>query len=205
MKLFALLFSIVTSTGVANAAPLPFSAQGLRGTDEVFLPHAGPGRYDSYLALNLPFAPAAELRSAVEAQFRVTLKHRGEAHVTVVTPVEFWDVLKPLGMTIQEIDQIALESGLQQLPVSAVCLGRGQLVINSILESTFYVVVKSPELVALRARIQQRFEELGGTPGAFNAETFYPHITLGYTERDLHDTDGVFKDDKTCVEDLVVQ
>lgn len=203
MKTLALLSFFVV--GVAYANPLRFYPQGLVGANEPFIAHAGPGEYDSYLSLNLPFSPAEELRLDVERLTSWGLMHRGEAHVTVVTPVEFWNVLKPQGMTIQEIDQIAMNSGLQQSQLEAVCLGRGQLEINGILESTYYVVVKSQDLVALRKRIQERFEALGGTVGAFNAEAFYPHITLGYTARDLHESDGIIKNEESCFEELEIR
>lgn len=203
MKTLALLSFF--AMGVAYANPLRFYPQGLIGSNEQFIAHAGPGEYDSYLSLNLPFSPAEELRLDVERVTSTGLKHRGEAHVTVVTPVEFWNVLRPQGMTIQEIDQMAMDGRLQQSELEAVCLGRGQLEIGDKLESTYYVVVKSRDLVALRKRIQERFEALGGAVGAFNAEAFYPHITLGYTARDLHESDGIIKNEESCFEELEIR
>ena len=36
----------------------------------------------------------------------------------------------------------------------------------------------------------------------YHLTDFYPHITLGFTKRDLHFEDGVRKDKSTCVADL---
>jgi 2'-5' RNA ligase len=75
----------------------------------------------------------------------------------------------------------------------------GKLNIDGVEEKTFYIVVESPELVAIRQEIQNLFLLKGGNEKDFVAENFYPHITIGYTKRDLHDEDGIIKDAKSCI------
>jgi hypothetical protein len=197
------LFALIFSLGVAHATPLPFSASGVDGSQMPDLTHQGPKEFDTYLSLSLPYLPSAELRTALEGKLKRELKNRGEAHVTIVTPVEFWQVLKPLKITMDEIE--ALSSDRQNTAVEAVCLGRGRTVLNGKPESTYYVVVRSKGLFELRKRVEELYLSRGGIEGGFRAEHYFPHITLGYTERDLHESDNVIKGENTCAFALNVQ
>jgi hypothetical protein len=47
--------------------------------------------------------------------------------------------------------------------------------------------------------LQNQFENSGGRPGDFDADKFYSHITVGFTDRDLHEADGVIKNMDSCV------
>ena len=180
-------------------------ARGLDGTSEPFIAHQGPGQWDSYLALNLPFASAAELRAAIEEREGVVLKHRGEAHVTVVTPIEYWQYLRPVGITMEDIHLLARQARLQSARLSAVCLGQGQAPLADRLESTYFVVVKSPELVKLREELEDLYLLRGGDPLGFRASWFFPHITIGFTKDDLHESNGVIKDERSCVSSLTIR
>ncbi|KAJ1775088.1 hypothetical protein LPJ62_006961, partial [Coemansia sp. RSA 2167] len=51
-----------------------------------------------------------------------SLQSRGEAHVTIITPPEFDRVLKPAGVTIQEIEEIAQQANIQHSRLTPVCL-----------------------------------------------------------------------------------
>lgn len=168
-------------------------------TTSEFTPH------DNWLGLQLNFEPAANLRSQVEKNLipvqgpgAIILKNRGEAHITVITPIEY-DVLKT-HMNIKDIEKIALKQGLQKTRWTPVCVGEGR-----IKEMTnYFVVVKSPDLLRVRRAIETEFKKraqkapLTVAAGKFEAAHFYPHITLGFTERDLHEADGVIKDQKLC-------
>lgn len=168
-----------------------------------FVEHSGLGEWDNYLTMDIPFPPVADLFRQLLIDGKRPLTNRGESHITVVTPVEFWNVLRPSGVSIEDINQIAVKANIQALPFEVVCLGRGQAVLDGKLESAFFIVVKSEALIEVRKEIQKLFLSRNGKPGEFDAEKFYPHVTVGYTNRDLHESDGIIKNQKSCVKNLV--
>lgn len=155
--------------------------------------HQGEGRFSSYLSMDINYNPVKELFSKLEKKLEVKLKNRGEAHITVVTPVEYFDVLKE-HISITEIENIARESKLQSSKFSITCLGEGKFKDLR----TYYIVVKSQEIMDIRVKIEKLFLSRGGKKDSFSAKKYYPHITLGFTKRDLHESDGVIKDDESC-------
>ncbi|MES2962752.1 MAG: 2'-5' RNA ligase family protein [Bdellovibrionota bacterium] len=201
-RLAALGFFIFGLNGPVTAAELVLDSK-IHDTKSVeFIPYEAAGPWGSYLAMNLPFEPVAELFKQLLLKERRQLANRGEAHITVVTPVEYWNVLKPKGVTIEAINQIAKNSAIQKAKFEVVCLGRGAAKIDGADEATFYVVVKSKDLVEIRSAIQAAFVAKGGDAKAFLPSAYHPHITLGFTKRDLHESDGVIKDEKSCVSKL---
>lgn len=180
--------------------PLSLSDQVFNGSSVPLLKHSGQGEWDSYLTMNLPFEPVADLFAQLLVRQKTALTNRGEAHITVITPIEFWRVLRPQGVTLNEIQQIAQNSQLQASQFEIVCLGKGELKLAERTETTWFLVVKSADLLKVRHQIQQLFIAKGGKPEQFTAEKYYPHITLGYTLRDLHESDGVIKDSTSCQE-----
>lgn len=171
--------------------------------DLPLLSHSGPGAFDNYQTMNLPFDPVLELHQRWVEQEKIKLIHRGEAHITVITPIEFWNVLKPQGVTIQEIQKISQDQHLQNSKFQIICLGSGQASLNGKLEKTFYLVVESEDLLRLRQKVQDLFLSKGGSKNKFQPNNYYPHITLGFTQRDLHESDGVIKDKNSCVASIV--
>ncbi|MDD5091691.1 MAG: 2'-5' RNA ligase family protein [Candidatus Wallbacteria bacterium] len=161
-----------------------------------FQEHAGSGAFDSYLIQDLPYAPVKKLWKDIEAATGLTLKNRGEAHITVITPVEYNQVLKK-HISIKDINRIAKDMLIQAATFEVVCVGSGSKVISGKPESAFFIVVKSPALTEIRAAVQKLFEENGGKPFSFDATRFYPHITVGFTKQDLHEADGVIKDESS--------
>jgi len=118
---------------------------------------------------------------------------QGEAHITVVTPLEFFDVLKSkLSMT--EIEAIADKYDIQKSRLTILGLGSGKAWLDGKLEETFFLIVDSSEIRNIRQMIYYEFTRRGGDRAAFDPTWFFPHITIGYTKRDLHETDGVIKD-----------
>lgn len=182
----------------ARAESYQLNSDIYSGTKVEFLKFHQPGPWGSYLQMNLPHAPMIDLLSQVSKKENVQLKTRGEAHITVVTPVEYWQVLRTANVTMGEIEAIAEEREIQASRFEVVCLGQGSLQIANKLEKTFFVVVKSDDLIRLREEIQRLFISKGGDKALFQPGNFYPHITLGFTERDLHESDGVFKDQRSC-------
>jgi hypothetical protein len=120
------------------------------------------------------------------------LRSRGEAHITVVTPPEF-QVLQSQ-VSIQELDGLAQDPSLQATEFSIVCLAR-QSPTNSLF--TYNLIVDAPGLFEYRRKVQSVFEQRGGQ--GFDAEFYFPHITLGFEQRDYHISDGIFKNATTCI------
>lgn len=64
---------------------------------------------------------------------------------------------------------------------------------------TYFLVVGSPALLAIRKKISKLFVEKGGQAKDFVADNFFPHVTIGFTQRDLFESDGVVKDATSCI------
>lgn len=151
----------------------------------------------SYLALDLPFAGFEKIRKTVEQKQGLTLQNRGEAHITVITPPEYKKMEKKVSM--KEITVLAEKMDLLHSPYKLLCVGKGSLKEHDRSKSTFYVVVESDRLFQIRKAVQMLYIKKGGKAEDFNPDLFYPHVTLGFTDRDLHYEDGVIKDASSCL------
>ena len=159
--------------------------------------------YDNYLTMNINYDPIKKLMVQLNDHRKTPLKDRGESHITVITPIEYDNVLKKK-VSINEINAIAARGKIQNTAFEIVCIGKGSVKIQDKEESTFYIVARSPELLKIRKDVQQLFIKKGGAKEAFNPDNYYPHITLGFTKRDLHESDGIIKDKKSCIADVKV-
>lgn len=159
--------------------------------------------YDNYLTMNINYDPIKKLMVQLNDHRKTPLKDRGESHITVITPVEYDNVLKTK-ININEINAIAARERIQKTAFEIVCIGKGSVKIQNKEESTFYIVVNSPGLLKVRREIQQLFIKNGGAKEAFIPENYHPHITLGFTKRDLHESDGIIKNKKSCVADVKI-
>ena len=150
-----------------------------------------------YVEMKVPYEPIAQLKKEIEAREGVTLQSRGEAHITVITPPEM-SVLRTR-LSLEQINGTIEKSGIQSLPFQLQCLGRGQLKQGERRLATYFLVVKAPGLLQVRETLRQQFIAAGGERQSFVVERFRPHVTVGFTERDLHAEDGVIKDSRSCV------
>lgn len=166
-----------------------------------FIRHSEDKPMQSYLAMNLSYDRYGRLLHVVEEHEHLHLKNRGEAHITVISPVEYDNVLKR-HMNIEEINRIAEAAHIEQTPFQEVCIGRGQKVLQGEAEKTYFVVVKAPGLVRIREMVAAAFAAHGGHPQDFRPEIFFPHVTLGFTSRDLFFEDGVIKNESACIQQL---
>ena len=155
----------------------------------------------SWLGMNLKTEPFTKLKTQVEYLVGKKLNSRGEAHVTVVTPVEY-DRALAAKISMAEIDALALKMKIQETSFRPVCIGRGTTMLERNPEETYYVVLSSEGLFKIRGEIAKLYASRGGKPQDFNPDLFYPHVTLGYTKRDLHYEDGVIKDERSCIYQL---
>lgn len=164
-----------------------------------FVSHKGAGEFDTALAMNVPYEPVKELRKQLESELGQKLKFftgwekEGEAHITVVTPPEYFHLLKDK-ISIEEIEKIARAHKIQNSSFEVVGLGSATREINGKPETTYFVMVRALNLSEIRKQIFRAFVKAGGNKNKWDPEQFYPHITIGYTERDLHESDGVLKD-----------
>ena len=154
----------------------------------------------SHLAMNLHYPPVEKVKMQVDANLPSPLKTRGEAHITVITPPEY-EKLKTF-LNMEKINALAVQHNIQQLAFHPVCLGRGRLQIDGHEESTYFMVVDSVDLLNLRKQIKEAFVLAGGALKDFDENLFFPHITVGFTKRDLHFEDGILKDKTSCWENL---
>ncbi len=163
-----------------------------------FEPHHGPGRFDTALAMNVRYGPVVKLRGQIEKVTGLNLDFfkgwtpQGEAHITAVTPVEYFDVLRHY-ISIDRIDCLARELSIQASDITIQGIGGGRTIVDGAKEETFFILVESRNLRRIRRAIYDEFMANGGHPGAWDPDEFYPHITIGYTRRDLHISDGVRK------------
>lgn len=130
----------------------------------------------TYVAVPLELAPLTPLLAKAESLAGRPLVSRGEAHLTVVTPPEM-KRLKPRAR-----QRLLADLRRQTLALRPVCLGVGK----SGDLATYFLVVDAPAIKKLRQR-------------AGLWDHYYPHVTLGFTERDLHEADGVRKDRRSCL------
>lgn len=147
------------------------------------------------------YAPIADLLSKIEHDESLKLKSRGEAHITIITPPEFQALKSHLSLA--QIEK-AFKKDIEKSKFEVKCLGRGEKIINGKNEQVFYIVVSSPEIFNIRENIHALFVKKGGKSADFDPKAFYPHITVGFTERDLHPSDGVTKDVSSCIATLML-
>lgn len=197
---------LVCSKSVAadwsNNKPLDISKQVYNNKKLPFIPHVGKGRFDNYLAMTINYDAIKPLFLQLEKRLGKKLKNRGEAHITVVTPVEYHQILKPF-LSMEAINHLAKD--IQRMSFSVICVGAFETQIKHQNEQTYYVVVKSDDFMLVRQRILKAFVDAGANEKDFKVNAFYPHITVGFSARDLHLSDGAKKGDGSCAYPLNVQ
>ena len=156
------------------------------------LPIQSAEKLKNYISLDLEYTPYQTLLKKLETKVG-PLNNRGEAHITIITPPEFKELLNHY--TAAEIHAKA-DAFLKTSPTfKQICIGEGRLKTKAKNFATYYVVLSSPEMLQFR-------KQFASKSSLFNAEKFYPHITLGFSVRDLHLEDGVVKDQSTCLKDI---
>lgn len=205
MKTFISVIFVILS---AYAQAAIFSIENSLKDKVTFVSHETPGQWSSYLAMNIKFEPVKTLFNSLDERLSGTLNKqnaRTEAHITVITPVEFHNVLRDK-VSISEVHKIAQAMQIQNSEFEIVCLGRGEAMVDQQLEQTYYLVVNSPRLLQIREAVFNLYKSRGGKPNLFDPELFYPHITIGYTKDDLHlGSHGVIKGKNSCFADIEVQ
>ncbi|KAJ1921235.1 hypothetical protein H4219_000834 [Mycoemilia scoparia] len=173
--------------------------------DIPFKPQVGDGPFDTYLQLTLQYDPIKDLFSDLKETAGVgNITSRGEAHITVISPPEFANILSKVGITGNDINNIALKNHIQSAKFRAVCLGRvkGSLPTDktNTQQELYSVVVDDVggTMLKIRRDIYQLYRAKGGVGAFFSPEEFQPHITVGFTKKDLFPENGVFKGRNMC-------
>ena len=107
-------------------------------------------------------------------------------------------------ISIEDINKIALENNIQNTKFEVQGLGNGSTKISNIGEFTYFVIVRADELLNIRKLISNVCVEAGMDSSSWNYSKYNPHITIGYTKRDLHEEDGVIKNSSSKIADIKV-
>lgn len=185
-----------------TSASFVISSQVYHNQSLPFIAHVGKGSFANYVAMTINYDAVKPLFLQLQSYLGWQLKHRGEAHITVITPVEYDKVLKPY-LSMQTINSMVTD--IQHSQFELVCIGRFEKQMKQKSEQTYYLVVKSKDLLQLRQRIANAFVQAGGQAEDFDVVAFYPHITLGFSAQDMHLSDGAYKDSRSCAFPLSVQ
>jgi hypothetical protein len=178
------------SKAIYENASLPFES------------HRGKNPFDTALAMNVQYSPVEELRNQLSDAIHFNLKffkgwnENGEAHVTVITPPEYDNIISRY-VSIDEIEKIALKDSIQTSDLKIIGIGKGSAVLNGKNEDAYFIIVQSKNLLKIRQDIYQAYLRNGGPADAWDPKHFYSHITIGFTVRDLHEADSVIKDEKS--------
>ncbi|KAI8991614.1 hypothetical protein BDF20DRAFT_811590 [Mycotypha africana] len=86
----------------------------------------------------------------------VPLLTRGEAHITVISPPEF-ALLDTIGISIEEINHIALKLNIQSSKVKLVCLGKEDVIVGGLRQVVYQLIAESSDLVEIRRKIFQLY------------------------------------------------
>ena len=198
MKTISLISIYLIQLGIL-ADEFSISPSIYNNQSEAFIAHNGDGKFGSYLAMNINYLPIKRLHSQLQKKFKIKLKTRGESHITTVTPPEYYQVLRKK-ISINDINSIAIDLNIQQAKFTIICLGRGKRGNFQ----TFYLVVKSLDLLKIRKKIKELFIARGGDPQTFTPNNFHPHITIAFTKRDLHEADGIIKNELSCLTPVTI-
>jgi len=166
--------------------------------------HMGPQPFQSWVQQTIDFSYIKPVFDQIQRTDQRQLTTRSEAHITLITPPEYDQVLKPAGVTMDDLNRLAVKMGIQKAEFKIKCLGRARVALNhpGQQEEVYFIVVDSPDLIRIRQEIQKMYLKKGGEPSLFDAEAFWPHITVGFTARDMFMNDGVWKDTNSCWADV---
>lgn len=150
------------------------------------------------LALNVHYKDVQSLRANISKSIHRQLKFlqswdaNGEAHVTTITPPEAGVLTRFIPE--KKINQIARDLKIQESDIEILGIGSGKKKFGNETGETFFIIVKSRNLLLIREKILEAYLKAGGPANNFKPKYFYPHVTIGYTHSDIHEQDGLIKD-----------
>jgi hypothetical protein len=152
--------------------------------------------HPDWVAVPIPFAPIDKFRQKLEAHIEAKLQHRGEAHVTILTPPE-WSILSQI-LKMEDVEKLALKEHLMKKKFKVKCLKKVTATIQGRSEDSWFVALDSPGLKDFRQEVWRLYVARGGSGDDFKWQRWAPHITVGFTARDLHDEDQINKEKVGC-------
>ncbi len=199
-KFFLIIIIVILKVSFSQGViDLQIENKILNNKELTFYSHRGDGPYDTTLAMSIQYQPVKLLRAELSKELEYNLNFfklwnpEGEAHITIITPVEYFKNIKRY-LSIERIEAIAQEMGVQSSEFEILGLGRGEAEVNQQLQETYFIIVQSPNLLKIRHQIYNEYLANGGPKEGWNPDDYYPHITIGFSLWDLHISDGVFKD-----------
>lgn len=201
MKIFIGLLLLISIKSYA-LTELHLDKSILNSSKLDFITHTGtPTSFNNALALNIEYHQIKRLREVlmdelgIKINFLTAWNFSGEAHVTTISPPEYKNVLRHF-ISMKKINEIAISLDIQGADLTVLGLGSGSTKMGGHIEETFFLIVDSNKLRKIRHAIYQEFVKNGGDPSAFDPTWFFPHITIGYTKKDIHENNGLLKDIK---------
>lgn len=189
------------TSNTTSTEPISITIDSRSFHKEVFRSrHDGDSDWQSALAMNVTYAPIVSARKQIETHlyneklnFLKTWEPNGEAHITVITPVEYqlcmWSQKRSIQILhMKEIESIAKKQKIQSSPFTITGLGYGSKYFTDSFETgyTHFFIVESKDLRLLRHTIYEKFLQNGGDKNCWHPDQFFPHITIGYTHKDIH-------------------
>lgn len=116
--------------------------------------------------MNLDYKYVKPVFDAVNST-QVPLLNRGESHITIITPPEF-SILASAGITIDQVNKIALDAKIQSSKISVVCLGKEDVKIAGVQKIVYQILVQAPNLVKIREQIFKLYVKQGGNTALFD-------------------------------------
>lgn len=142
-----------------------------------------------FLGVNLQAQPILNLRESIAREIKRDLRGYPEAHITILSPPEITQFFP--NDSIAEISKWAANHQIQTIPFTVIGLGKASLSVSADSPNfeTFFLVIESPEILAFRQQLFEKYATRKKAPES----PFEPHITVGFTTRDLHSQDGASK------------
>lgn len=145
------------------------------------------------LAMKIPYFEIIKARTAIEQKigqklsYSKSFKVTGEAHIQVITPLEMKMLVKYL--TANQINRVARLNKIQASDIEIRGIGSAK---NKNSE-TFFILIASKNLLKIRKDIFNLYFKKSKDPSGFDPYWYFPHITIGYTIKDLNESDGIIK------------
>jgi len=102
---------------------------------------------------------------------------------------------------MDEINYIANAMDIQNTRISPLCLGKASEKVDGKpdVNTVYFVVMSAPKLVEIRKEVFKLYVKKGGDGALFQPEAIWPHVTVGFTYRDMFIQDGVYKGLNSCI------
>ena len=140
------------------------------------------------MARNISFEPVSQIRRHIEMRRNLKLRHRGEAHITILTPPEYNQIREwNPSVNMNSINRL-VGPVVQYLHFNVLGIGSVKgLNTNNEISEVFFLVVRSRGLRAIRKLIAAEW--------SIPKKIFDPmqqdfHITIGFTVSDLFSRPG---------------